>query len=376
MEHYYISSTKYTLLERQTKRYGKVYDVAFRVLSLDGKEIQKRLCGYETKTAAKEAYTKFVTEYCTLSKRNPLKKKQPEKQCLVFGELYSEYLLSLRNQVKDSTIYSKQKAYKNFFQNTLGNEEMDALTKAHLMSWQEDIWSMKNPKTGEYYSHKYLGLIRTHLGSFLEWAQDKYNCPNNLTSVKKPRRRVSATQIEIWTREEFEQFIAVVDNPTLHAIFTMLFFTGRRKGEVLALNYSDVKQDKILFNKTYNRKTIDGSPYNITSTKNEKRDWTIICAPLAKELETYQGQKPFFFGGEHPIHENTLSHAFDRYIQKAGVKRIRIHDLRHSFVSNCIHLGANVYVVASLIGDTPEQVLKTYGHMYDSDKKEIISKIK
>ena len=62
MEHYYISSTKYTLLERQTKRYGKVYDVAFRVLSLDGKEIQKRLCGYETKTAAKEAYTKFVTE--------------------------------------------------------------------------------------------------------------------------------------------------------------------------------------------------------------------------------------------------------------------------------------------------------------------------
>ena len=72
MEHYYISSTKYTLLERQTKRYGKVYDVAFRVLSLDGKEIQKRLCGYETKTAAKEAYTKFVTEYCTLSKRNPL----------------------------------------------------------------------------------------------------------------------------------------------------------------------------------------------------------------------------------------------------------------------------------------------------------------
>ena len=64
------------------------------------------------------------------------------------------------------------------------------------------------------------------------------------------------------------------------------------------------------------------------------------------------------------------------YIAKAGVKRIRIHDLRHSFVSMCIHLGASVYVVADLIGDTVEQVLKTYGHLYEEDKKLIINSIK
>lgn len=52
-----------------------------------------------------------------------------------------------------------------------------------------------------------------------------------------------------------------------------------------------------------------------------------------------------------------------------------MHDLRHSFVSMCIHLGASVYVVASLIGDTPEQILKTYGHLYESDKANIIAKI-
>ncbi len=87
-------------------------------------------------------------------------------------------------------------------------------------------------------------------------------------------------------------------------------------------------------------------------------------------------QKPFYFGGNAPIHENTIAHAFDRYIEKSGVKRIRIHDLRHSFVSMCIHLGASVYVVADLIGDTVAQVFKTYGHLYDEDKQEIISRIK
>lgn len=59
----------------------------------------------------------------------------------------------------------------------------------------------------------------------------------------------------------------------------------------------------------------------------------------------------------------------------AGVKRIRVHDLRHSFVSMLIHLGANYTVVADLISDTPEQVTKTYGHMYDEDKLSIISRL-
>lgn len=52
-----------------------------------------------------------------------------------------------------------------------------------------------------------------------------------------------------------------------------------------------------------------------------------------------------------------------------------IHDLRHSFVSMLIHLGANLMVVADLIGDTVEQVTKTYGHLYESDKREIIAKL-
>ncbi|MFQ9738883.1 MAG: hypothetical protein ACLR06_15010 [Christensenellaceae bacterium] len=54
---------------------------------------------------------------------------------------------------------------------------------------------------------------------------------------------------------------------------------------------------------------------------------------------------------------------------------IRIHDLRHSYVSMLIHLGANLMVVADLIGDTVEQVTKTYGHMYETDKRAIVEKL-
>ena len=69
MTEFYISSTKYSIQERQTKKHGKVYDVVFRVVTLDGIEKQKRLSGYTTKFLAKQAYTEFVTEKCELVKK-------------------------------------------------------------------------------------------------------------------------------------------------------------------------------------------------------------------------------------------------------------------------------------------------------------------
>ena len=96
---------------------------------------------------------------------------------------------------------------------------------------------------------------------------------------------------------------------------------------------------------------------------------------VKEELAIYKGESPFFFGGDKPIADNTLRRVFIAYCKKAEMKPIRIHDLRHSFVSMCIHLGANIMVVADLIGDTVEQVTKTYGHLYETDKREIIDKI-
>ena len=87
---FYISSTKYTLQERMTKR-GKVYDVVFRIVTLDGKEKQKKLSGFANKTLAKQGYTDFVTSKCELVKNNPIKKKDPAKQDLLVGDLIREH---------------------------------------------------------------------------------------------------------------------------------------------------------------------------------------------------------------------------------------------------------------------------------------------
>ena len=371
---FYISSTKYSLQERMTRR-GKVYDVVFRIVTLDGYEKQKKLSGFASKTLAKEGYTDFITKKCELVKNNPIKKKDATKQDLLVGDLIREYLSTLFNQNKPSSIYAKQKIYKTFVLPYFEGTKIKDLTKESLYRWQDYLWQTKNARTGNFYSYKYLCNVRAHFRTFLGWCESRYGIKNNFVDVEKPKRRIQKTKMQIWTREDFEKFISVVDDPMYHAFFTLLFFTGRRKGEIFALSPGDIKEKSIVFDKSVTRKTFNGDSYEVTSTKAEKAQETPICKTVQDELKQYKGETPFFFGGEKPIADNTLRRTFRSYCEKAGVPVIRIHDLRHSFVSMLIHLGANLMVVADLIGDTVEQVTKTYGHLYDSDKREIISKV-
>lgn len=375
MKQYYISSNKCSIQERQTKKHGKVYDVVFRVVTLDGVEKQKKLSGYSSKALAKQGYLEFITENCELVKNNPIKKKLNGKQHPTIHELYATYISTLPNQNKESVIYDKRNTFELYILPKFKNLTIDKLTKEELYRWQDDLWSTKNPRNNEYYSYQYLSKTRTYFNSFLSWVENRYNYPNHFKTIPIPKNRTSKTEMQIWTKEEFEQFIAVVDNPMYKTLFIMLFYTGRRKGEVLALTTEDIKSDRISFNKTVTRKTLDDSPYKITSTKNEKKQSTLICKPLKKALQEYEGGYPFYFGGDRPLPDNSVTRVFQDYVEKAKVKRIRMHDLRHSFVSRCISLGAPLTVVAELIGDTLEQVYRTYAHLVENDLKTIINKL-
>lgn len=154
-ERYYISSNKYSLQERMTKR-GKVYDVVFRIVTIDAQEKQKKLSGYSTKALAKQAYMEFVTEKCELVKNNPLKKKTPTKQNLLVGDLIKQYMSTLGNQNKYSVIYDKDNIFRIFILPKYENTPLDKLTTEELYQWQDELWNTKNPRTDEYYSWKYL----------------------------------------------------------------------------------------------------------------------------------------------------------------------------------------------------------------------------
>lgn len=375
---YIIYSNKYSLHERKTKLNGTVYDVYFRVWDKDNNSIQKKLSGFKTKTEAKQRYNRFVQDHCEFVYDRPKKKTEEtpsEATEKTIKELIHEYLSTLGNTNKGSTIYDKENTYNLYVIPYFGDCKPSELTRIMLYDWQEKVWSTKKPRTGEYYCHKYLAKNRTHFSAFLTWLHNKYGYTNYLEDIPVPKNQTQPRQMDIWTVEDFRKFIDTVDDPTYHALFTFAFFTGRRKGELFALTPEDVNSRTIRWNKSLTRKTNDNMAYRITTTKAVKSSELPYCQAIADELKIYSPGEPFFFGGEKPLAENTVRRYFDAHCKIAGVKRIRFHDLRHSFVSMLIHEGANVAVIADLISDTIEQVQKTYAHMYLSDRDEALRKL-
>jgi integrase len=374
---YYITSNKYSLQGRTIKNGKRVFDVHFRIVTIDGQEKQKRLCGFETKSLAKAGYMHFVAENCEMTTRSVKKKKDPEKEILIVGDLIRQYLSTLGNQNKQSGIYDKNNIYRLYVLSKYDKTPITALTKEELYQWQDWLWSQKNLRTNAYFSQQYLLKIRGRLNVFLSWVEQRYNIRNNLVDVIKPKKRVIKKEMSFWTKEQFQRFISGVDNPTYHALFTFMFYTGRRKGELFALYKTDVKPDKITYSKSFNRRHFGQGTWEITITKADKTCTLPVCNAVRQEIKNYKPPKEgkFYFGGKEPLAPTTVERYFKRYTQKANLPEIRIHDLRHSFASMVIHEGGNLLTVATLLSDTVEMVTKTYAHLYLSDLTDILAKI-
>ena len=373
-----IYSNKYSLHERKTKLNGTVYDVHFRVQDKDGKTIQKKLSGFKTKTEAKQRYNRFVQDHCEFIYDKPKKKAEETDNSITVAEAFLMYKTWMKANCKPSTVYEREKVYDKFVAPHFAKCKLNKLTKEELSIWQDTI-STTTKDSGEYFAYEYQRKIKASFSAFLEWCAERYGTVNYLSKIKPPRRRTPKKEMEVWTREDFQRFIDVVDSQSYRAFFTVLFFTGRRFGEVVALTPKDINLDKgiIAFTKSITRKTSsDGASYEVVSTKANKEQILPVAQPVIDALREYETESPFVFGGDAPLAPTTVRRYFNKYIEAAGVKKIRIHDLRHSFVSMLIHYGVNLTVVADLIGDTLEQVTKTYAHMYTEDRLQAVMLLK
>ena len=370
---YYIKSTKFSTRKRTTKN-GVVYDVVFRVVDERGVQHQKTLCGYETTKLAAKAYRQFVTTQCTEQPAN----LDVAKKRVMFDDAYRDYITYLTASTKESSLVTVEAALRNFVLPAFTGRALDAITEGDLYRWQDGMLSRRKPN-GQLYARGYVLRIQKRFKTFFAWASLRYNARNPFARVTMPRtvqKSLTGPKIEFWERDEFLRFIDVVNDDVYRAMFTLLFYTGIRKGEAFALTPEDYDGSSLRINKTVTTKTTDDAAWKVTSNKTETDHTIPLADPARRALDEYIAKVaprgPFLFGGDRPLPAETVRRKFAFYTRRAEVKKIKIHGLRHSFVSMCIHVGGNYTVIASLIGDTPEQVLKTYGHMWASDKDAII----
>lgn len=359
-----VSTFRYSIHARETKRYGTVYDIYF---SVDKK--QKKLSGFKTKTAAKQAFQDYMERSLIAPKIDT------NTRYLMYEDARRVYISSVAPQIKESSLYDFKHTASKYHDVFFKRKNLHAMTKQDIIAFQDWLWSQKK-QDGSFISPKYALKVFGQFRAFYRWCIERYDVPAVL--VSPPKRKTQRRDYSIWTQSDFDNFIEFVDIPKYKALFTTLFYSGLRVGEAQALKVRDYDGNSLFVHSTYTKKTTDGSVYKITETKNYKARRVPLPAPCRAVLDEWaKNRKPddYMFGDSAPVALNSIRSVLNTRIERSGVTKIRIHDLRHSYVSLLISKGANFAVVASLIGDTLEQVIKTYAHSIEEDKITVINSI-
>lgn len=338
------------------------WSVRFRLIE-NGIEKQKRLSGYETKKKANDDYLKFIsTHNSSTSQQNNFELK--------FSDLFEEYKNFAKSQNKASSYYdfcSKcNKHIYPYFKDFLVKE----ISPKVILAWQNKL---------QKYAFKYKSNLRGYLNSILNYAQKYYKIENQLKNVDNFKKTINTKEMQIWTPEEFNKFIAEVENPIYHAFFMALYYTGARKGELLATNWNDwdLKTGILNINKSLTKKVFEAS-WLITSPKNQSSVRKVSLPKiLINELTNFkQGNEDnaFVFYGDKPLADSNVERVQKQACEKANVKKIRIHDFRHSHASLLISQNISIVAVSKRLGHAnTQQTLNTYAHLMPAEETMVLN---
>lgn len=272
-----------------------------------------------------------------------------------------EYTMKIKRNIIDSKILP-------YF----GEKKMADITPADIRRWQSILM-----KQG--YAQTYLKTIHNQLAAVFHYAEKYYNLSDNPCAKAGSIGKSRSENVDFWTIQEFTCFLeAIPGSGQSYMIFLLLYWTGMRIGEILALTGSDVDLERhtISVTKSYQRL---GKRDIITPPKT-KKSYREIKIPefLTQKLEQYLGYKARGDAQERlfTISRYALQNDMLEGIKKSGVKRIRIHDLRHSHASLLVEMGFSPLEISERLGhEKVETTLNIYSHLYPDKQSKLADKL-
>lgn len=338
--------------------------VSFYYRDMSGKNVKKKKTGFATKKEALQWERHFIDT----------KSGKLNISFAAFVEIYKE---DIKPRLKYNTWVTKEHVIDQKMTPFFGNKLMSEITAADVIKWQNYMINYRN-ENGRGYSDTYLRTIHNQLSSVFNHAVRYYNLGSNPVRQAGGMGREKSREMEVWTREEYLRFSdAIKDNKDSFYAFEILYWCGLRIGELLALTGKDFdfENNTLTINKSYQR--LQKKDY-ITTPKTEKSN-RIITLPddLANRLYRYLKRKRRLGSAKRifTMSKNFLHTEMSRGAAAAGVKRIRIHDLRHSHVSLLISLGFTPVDIAGRLGHESINITLHYAHMFPTRQTEMAQRL-
>ena len=340
------------------KKTGK-WLIQYRYTDWQGKRRKSTKRGFATKREAEEWLRNFLMT-------------QKADFDIKLEDFWKMYYADMETRLREHTMRTKKYIVELKILPYFGNKRVNDITAADIRQWQNELIKMG-------YSPTYLKTINNQLSAIFNYAVRYYDLKSNPCVKAGSMGKSKAEEMDFWTGEEFRKFIDSVMNKRLsYMAFMTLYWTGMRMGELLALNPKDIDLEKrtISITKSYQRL---GKKDVITPPKTPKSK-RVITIPefLAADIKDYMDSLYDLQENDRlfPITKYYLEHEMQRGIKESGVKRIRVHDLRHSHASMLIELGFSPLEIANRLGhEKVETTLNTYAHLYPNKQTKLAERL-
>lgn len=291
-----------------------------------------------------------------------------------FKDFIELYMKDMEHRLKPSTIANKRFLIDLKITPYFGRMPLNEIKPTDVRHWQNELTSYRD-ENGNPYSQTYLKTIQNQLTAIFNYAVKYYGLKENPCHKAGGMGKKNADEMLFWTKDEFARFIeAVRDKPAAYAIYMTLYYTGMREGELLALTPADVDMENatIRINKSYQR--LNGQDV-VTTPKTPKSNRTVtIPAVLVNCLKEYMAQCYDLQPDDRlfPYTKHYLNHEMERGCKRSGVKKIRVHDVRHSHASLLVEMGFSPLLIAERLGhERVQTTMETYSHLYPNKQTEV-----
>ena len=295
---------------------------------------------------------------------------------ILFSSLVENYLADIETRFKPTTMVSKRATIDARILPFFKDMKLSDISPMAIRNWQNVLLDYRD-EDDKPFTETYLKSIHTQMSTIMNYAVRYYGLRQNPCRLAGGIGKSNADEMKTWTREEFEKFKTFEDSKTYRVAFEILFYTGMREGELLALTKLDIPADQkeININKTF--ATVKGEDLFL----EPKTPWSNRVVQihdqlhedimdLLSELYLMDDDRIFYFKKAQFLNE------FKRVTKLAGLEQIRIHDLRHSHASMLIDMGVPITEISKRLGHkNPSVTLKTYSHMYKNKGRNIAEKI-
>lgn len=323
-----------------------------------------------------------------------IRHEAPAKR-ITLRELFDEYCEVRKNEIRESTLDKFKRIMEYHIMPELENIKLDKLDPKLLVQWK---LNMESKAVSLRTKQSAFGVLRTLLNYAVKMDYLPKNPAlkvGNFKSTGEIKR-----EMDFYTADEFKKFISVARQNAQEAekrgfrsewdyyvFFAIAFYTGLRKGEIHGLQWNDISKDYLSVKRSVTQKLKgedrETPPKNTASVRTLQIPipLKIILDEHKKRWKHYEGFSSSFkvCGGIKCLRDTSIENHNKKFAQLAGVKKIRIHDFRHSHVSLLANNGINIQEIARRLGHSKiEMTWNTYSHLYPKEEEkavEILNKI-